>query len=241
MVEASLSCTTINLNRLARSRPRSALCCLRAPAGPDEHGRPVDRAPVSADPPFARRAPGAPGLMAMEPAGARLVLLHPREAIQDRVQALAGQIRADYAGRDLVVVGVLKGAFVFMADLIRAIGQPLTLDFVGLSSYGAGTRSSGAVTITKALGLAIAGKDVLVVEDVLDTGLTMRALLEYLRAQAPRSLRICALLDKRERRTEAVPAEYVGFALRDGFVAGYGIDWGERYRELPDLYRVEGL
>ncbi len=177
----------------------------------------------------------------MDPAGPRLVLLHSREAIHDRVRALAHQIRADYAGRDLVIVGVLKGAFVFMADLVRAIGQPLTLDFVALSSYAAGTRSGGAVTITKTLGLAIAGKDVLVVEDILDTGLTMRALLEYLQAQAPRTLRICALLDKRERRTAAVLAEYVGFALGEGFVAGYGIDYGERYRELPGLYRVEGV
>ncbi|MBI2370809.1 MAG: hypoxanthine phosphoribosyltransferase [Deltaproteobacteria bacterium] len=168
-----------------------------------------------------------------------LVPLYSRDQIQARVRALARAIRRDYEGRDLVVVGVLKGAFVFMADLIRALRLPLVLDFVGLSSYGSRSRSSGSVTISKPLSLPAQGRDVLVVEDILDTGLTMRVLLDYLWAQSPKSVRICALIDKRERRTEAIPADYVGFQLPEGFVVGYGIDYAERYRALPEIYRVE--
>ena len=169
----------------------------------------------------------------------RLTPLYSARQIRDRVRDLARTIRADYAGRDLVIVGVLKGAFVFMADLVRALGLPAALDFVGLSSYGTATETSGTVAITKPLQGAIAGKDVLVVEDILDTGLSMKALLDYLAARGPRSVRICALLDKRARRTEAIPADYVGFALPDGFVVGYGIDYAERYRELPAIYRLD--
>lgn len=169
----------------------------------------------------------------------RLVLLYSRDQIEDRVRELAQVIRRDYDGRELVVVGVLKGAFVFMADLLRALRLPVTLDFVGLSSYGSRTESSGSPTVTRPLGLPVVGKDILVVEDILDTGLSMRALLDYLRAQAPRSVRICALIDKRERRSESVPADYVGFELPGGFVVGYGIDYAEKYRYLPEVYRVE--
>lgn len=169
----------------------------------------------------------------------RLVPLYSGDQIRERVRALARAIRLDYEGRDLVAVGVLKGAFVFMADLIRAIRLPLAVDFVGLSSYGARAESSGAVTITRPLERSIEGKDVLVVEDILDTGLTMKTLLDYLRAGSPRSVRICALIDKRQRRSESVPADYVGFELPEGFVVGYGIDYAERYRFLPEIWRVE--
>ncbi len=169
----------------------------------------------------------------------RLTPLYSARQIRDRVRDLARTIRAEYAGRDLVIVGVLKGAFVFMADLVRALGLPAALDFVGLSSYGTATETSGTVAITKPLQGAIAGKDVLIVEDILDTGLSMKTLLHYLRARGPRSVRICALLDKRARRTEPIPADYVGFALPNGFVVGYGIDYAERYRELPAIYRLD--
>jgi hypoxanthine phosphoribosyltransferase len=168
-----------------------------------------------------------------------LIPLYSTRQIRARVRALARRIRADYAGRDLVIVGVLKGAFVFMADLVRALGLPAALDFVGLSSYGAATETSGRVAITRPLQVAIAGKDVLVVEDILDTGLSMKVLLDDLAARGPRSVRVCALLDKRARRTEAIPADYVGFALPDGFVVGYGIDYAERHRELPAIYRLD--
>jgi hypoxanthine phosphoribosyltransferase len=168
----------------------------------------------------------------------RLTPLYSAERIRGRVRALARAIGADYAGRDLVLVGVLKGAFVFLADLVRALPVPAAVDFVGLSSYGAGTSSSDTVTITKPLQGPVAGRDVLVVEDILDSGLSMKTLLDYLAAQAPASIRVCALVDKRARRTEAVGAHYVGFVLPDGFVVGYGIDHAERYRGLPDLYRL---
>jgi hypoxanthine phosphoribosyltransferase len=169
----------------------------------------------------------------------RLVFLYSRDQIEDRVRALAQAIRRDYLGRELVVVGVLKGAFVFMADFIRALHLPLTLDFVGLSSYGLRAESSGAPVVTKPLGVPIEGRDVLVVEDILDTGLSLKALLDYLRAQSPKSVRVCVLIDKRERRAEAVRVDYAGFVLTEGFVAGYGIDYAEKYRYLPEIYRVE--
>jgi hypoxanthine phosphoribosyltransferase len=169
----------------------------------------------------------------------RLVLLFSRDQIQERVRALARAIREDYRGRDLVVIGVLKGAFVFAADLIRALHRPVTVDFVGVSSYGTSTESSGEPRITKPLQLSIAGKDVLVVDDILDTGLSMKALLNYLRAHSARSVRTCALIDKRERRSEEVPSDYVGFEVPGGFVVGYGIDYAEKYRYLPEVYRLE--
>lgn len=172
-------------------------------------------------------------------AAERLIHLYSRDQVQERVRELARAIRRDYQGRQLVVVGVLKGAFMFMADLIRVLHLPLTLDFVGLSSYGPRTESTGTPTVTKPLELPIEGKDVLVVEDILDTGLSMKVLLDYLRARAPGSVRLCALIDKRERRTESVPVDYVGFELPGGFVVGYGIDYAERYRYLPEIYRVE--
>jgi len=168
----------------------------------------------------------------------RLVRLYSRARIAARVRALARAIRADYEGHDLVAVGVLKGAFVFLADLVRALGRPVTIDFVGLSSYGSGVASSGTVTVTRPVHVPIAGRDVLVVEDILDTGLSMRFLLEYLEARTPRSVRVCALLDKPERRVEPVTAHYVGFVAPAGFVVGYGIDFDERYRYLPDIYRL---
>lgn len=169
----------------------------------------------------------------------RLVRLYSRREVGERVRALARQIRHDYRGHDLVVVGVLKGAFVFLADLVRALRRPVAVDFVGLSSYGHGTEPSGPVSITTPLRLPVEGKDVLVVEDILDTGLSMQALLDHLRARAPRSIRVCALLDKPARRRTPIAPDYVGFTVADGFVVGYGIDYAEKYRELPEVYRVE--
>jgi hypoxanthine phosphoribosyltransferase len=169
----------------------------------------------------------------------RLVLLFSDVEVQARVRAIAAEIEHDYLGEELTVVGVLTGAFIFVADLVRALDRPLTIDFIGLSSYGSGTRPSGTVVITRPLKLPIQGRHVLVVEDILDTGRSMTALLEHLRRGAPRSLRICVLLDKRERRSEDVRADYVGFTVPEGFVVGYGIDHAERYRNLPGVYRVE--
>ena len=168
-----------------------------------------------------------------------LLPLYSRQEIRRRVRELADEIRRDYRGRDLVVIGVLKGAFVFTADLVRALALPVTIDFVGLSSYGGGMASSGAVTVTSPLSVPIEGRDVLVVEDLLDTGRTLAALLADLRGRGARSVRVCALLDKPERRVADVRADYVGFKDVRGFVAGYGIDFAERYRALRDLVTVE--
>lgn len=173
-------------------------------------------------------------------AGERLRPLHSRRAIRRRVRALARAIRRDYHGRALHVVSVLKGAFVFTADLIREIGLPLTVDFVGLSSYGDGTESTGRVRVTRPLSMTLAGRDVLVVDDLLDTGQTLFGLRAELHARGARSVRICVLLDKPERRVVDLRADYVGFTDVRGFVAGYGIDLAERYRALPDLVTVEG-
>ena len=169
----------------------------------------------------------------------RLLPLYSRREIRRRVHELAREIRADYRGRDLLVVGILKGAFVFTADLVRALGLPVAVDFVGLSSYGAGTESTGTVRLTTPLSLPVADRDVLVVEDLLDTGRTLTVLLDDLRARGARSVKVCALLDKPERRVCAVRADYLGFGSVRGFVAGYGIDYADRYRALPDLVTVE--
>jgi hypoxanthine phosphoribosyltransferase len=169
----------------------------------------------------------------------RLRPLYSRRDIRRRVRELADQIRRDHVGCDLVVVGVLKGAFVFTADLVRALRLPVTIDFVGLSSYRDGLESTGTVEVTRPLSVSVAGRDVLVVEDLVDTGTTLAALVADLRRRGARSVRVCALVDKPERRLTDVRADYVGFTGVRGFVAGYGIDRAERYRALPDLFVVE--
>ncbi|RMF92179.1 MAG: hypoxanthine phosphoribosyltransferase [Nitrospinota bacterium] len=172
----------------------------------------------------------------------RLRLLYSREQITERVKMLAGTINQDYSGRqEIILIGILKGAFVFLADLIRHLTVPVIIDFIQLSSYGAYTQSSGQVMKLSDLHHPIREKDVIVVEDILDSGLTMRFLLEELQKQHPRSLKICALIDKRHRRLMPIEADYVGFHLEEGFVVGYGIDYNEKYRQLPDIYTVEFL
>jgi hypoxanthine phosphoribosyltransferase len=169
----------------------------------------------------------------------RLVPLYSRSEIAERVEGLAEAISCDYANKDLVMVGILKGAFVFMADLIRCLRVPIVVDFVGLSSYGFGNQPSQHIVLTKGLLVSIEGKDVLVVEDILDTGLSVDFVQKYLRERRAGSLRLCALIDKTERRIVPVAVDYVGFKLDKGFVVGYGIDYAERYRHLPDIHRVE--
>jgi hypoxanthine phosphoribosyltransferase len=169
----------------------------------------------------------------------RLAPLLSSATIDARLKDLAADIRRDLAGGDVVVVGVLKGAFMFVADLVRALGMPVEIDFIGLASYGRGQVSTGGVTVTAPLRAAVAGRDVLVVEDILDTGTSLAALLADLRARGPRSLRVCVLLDKRERRLVHVPVDYVGFVVPKGFVVGYGIDLAERYRWLPAIFEIE--
>lgn len=153
--------------------------------------------------------------------------------LKQRVRELGAQITADYAGKAPLLVSVLRGSYVFMADLTRCIDLPCTVDFMAVSSYGSGTRSSGQVQITKDLSEHIEGKDVIVVEDILDSGNTLYYLLQILQARDPASIRLCALLDKPERRTKEVSADYSGFTIPDAFVVGYGLDYAERYRNLP--------
>jgi hypoxanthine phosphoribosyltransferase len=168
-------------------------------------------------------------------------VLIPRDAIARRVAELAREIRAD-AGPDTPVhlVAVLKGAFIFLADLLRAFEGPVTCDFLAVSSYGGGTSSSGQVRLTKDLDRPIEGRDVVLVEDIADTGLTLSYIQEMLRNRAPRTLRTVCLLSKPSRRQIDVPVEYIGFEIPDRFVIGYGLDVDERYRNLPDIGVMEG-
>ena len=162
-----------------------------------------------------------------------------REAIARRVAELGELIGRDYAGRDVVVVGVLKGVFIFLADLVRAVPFPVEVDFVRLYSYGGETTTSGEVHITKDVELPIKGRDVLIVEDIVDTGLTLAFLKQHLDSHRPRSLKICCLIDKKERREVEVPLDYVGFVVEQGFLVGYGLDCGEKGRTLPEIFVIE--
>ena len=162
-------------------------------------------------------------------------VLLSRDAIRERVEAIGKQISGDYAGREPHLVGVLKGACTFMTDLARAIEIPITMDFIAVSSYGAATKTSGEVKLVKDLDQGLEGRDLIVIEDIVDTGLTLNYLLNVLRARGPRSLKVAALLSKPSRRLVEVQADYVGFTIDDHFVVGYGLDYNERYRSLPDI------
>jgi hypoxanthine phosphoribosyltransferase len=160
-------------------------------------------------------------------------VLIEEDALQRRVAELGQEISADYQGRDLLLVGVLKGAVFFMADLMRHLSVACEIDFMAISSYGASTDSSGVVRILKDLDINIEGRDVLVVEDIIDSGLTLSYLMRNLEAREPATLEVCALLTKPERREIEVPVRYVGFEIPNRFVIGYGLDFAERYRNLP--------
>lgn len=158
-----------------------------------------------------------------------------RSRIQKRIREMGREIRKDFPGEPLILVGVLKGAVLFLADLARHIGGDVTFDFIAVSSYGKDTKSSGQVKLNKDLDAGIEGKSVIVVEDILDTGLTLQYLLRVLEQRKPKHLRVAVLLDKAERRIAAVHADYVGFVIPNEFVVGYGLDYAERYRNLPDV------
>jgi hypoxanthine phosphoribosyltransferase len=162
-------------------------------------------------------------------------VLFSKEAIELKIKELAREITCDYAGQEILVVGILKGAFIFMADLVREIALPLQLDFMDVSSYGHSTVSSGEVRIMKDLEESIEGKNVLIVEDIIDTGLTLNYIGEILKKRSPKSLRICCLLDKPSRRQSAIQPDYTGFAIEDLFVVGWGLDYAERYRNYPAI------
>jgi len=161
------------------------------------------------------------------------------EAIAERVAQLGRQISEDYKGESLYICCILKGAFIFTADLIRHIDCPLRVDFIRLASYGSGTNTSGKVKITKDVELSFEDCHVLIVEDIVDTGITLKSLVDRLELHKPKSVRICAMLDKRSRREIEVPVDYVGFTIDDGFVIGYGLDYAEHYRQLPGICLME--
>jgi len=175
----------------------------------------------------------------MDPHKARIVPLLTETQIARRVAELARAVSADYAGRELVLVGVLKGAWVFLADFVRGVTIPVTVEFIAVSSYGEDTESSGVVRITSDLKTSVEGKHVLLVEDILDTGLTLRYIVRHLSMQRPASLKVCVLMDKRERRRVPVEADYVGFQVPDRFVVGYGVDCAEYLRNLPFVGYVD--
>jgi len=166
-----------------------------------------------------------------------LELLISREEIANKVRELAEKINKDYEGKTPLLVGILNGAFVFLADLVRELRIPVEVDFVKLKSY-AGTDTTGAVEVKLDLERDVEGRDIIIVEDIIDTGLTMDFLLKRLKARKPKSLAVCALLDKPSRRMVNVKVDYVGFEIPDYFVVGYGLDFNGRYRELPAVYRI---
>ena len=162
-----------------------------------------------------------------------LEVLIPTEKITERIRELGAEIARDYAGRNPLLIGVLKGACLFLSDLMRAADIPLNVEFIAISSYGAEMRTSGEVRILKDLDVAIEGRHILVVEDIVDTGLTLSYLLANLKSRGAESVKLAALLDKYERREKEVPIDYLGFPIPDKFVVGYGLDFAERYRNLP--------
>ena len=174
--------------------------------------------------------------MSTEP---KLQLLLSPDEIQKAVARLARHIERDYQGKQPLLVGILKGAFVFLADLIRQLSIPVEVDFVRVASYGPGTESSGQIKFLQRLRTPLRGRHVLVVEDIVDTGLSLSFLLDYLGRKRPVSLKLCALADKPERRRVPLTIDYLGFTVPDKFLVGYGLDWDENYRHLPGIYTLE--
>lgn len=162
-----------------------------------------------------------------------------KSTIRDRVASLGKQISDDYRGKELVLVCVLKGAFVFLSDLIRHITIPIKIDFIRAASYGDGVETSGNIRMTKDVEIDLKGKDVLLIEDIIDTGLTVSHLMDYLASFGLKSLKVCTLLDKRERRQAEVPVDYACHVVEQGFLVGYGLDYAEDYRHLPEIYHLK--
>jgi hypoxanthine phosphoribosyltransferase len=166
-------------------------------------------------------------------------VLITQDEIRQAVAKLAAGIRRDYRGKKLLLIGILKGSFVFMADLVRELGLPVEVDFVKLSSYGTGTQTSGKVKMVQGLKTPIKGRDVLVVEDIVDTGLTVSFLIDYLQKKKPASLKLCAITDKPSRHKVPVTIDYLGFTVPNKFIVGYGIDWNEKFRYLRDICCID--
>jgi hypoxanthine phosphoribosyltransferase len=168
-------------------------------------------------------------------------ILVQADELQHRIKEMAAEVSRDYAGRDLLLIGVLKGAVFFLSDLMRHLDIPCEVDFMAVASYGSSTDSSGVVRILKDLDAPLEGRNVLIVEDIVDSGLTLQYLMRTLEARGPASLEVCALLTKPERRKVEMPARYVGFEIPDKFAIGYGLDYAERYRNLPYVATLTGI
>jgi len=166
--------------------------------------------------------------------------LFSREDIEGAVKRLASMIERDFKDEKIIFICLLKGSFMLTSDLVRCVANPSRVDFMRVSSYGTGTTSKGTITVTKDLEEDIAGENVVIVEDIIDSGLTLKYVSEMLARKKPKSLKICALLDKRARREIEIEGDYIGFTFEDGFVVGYGIDYAEQYRNLPEIFVVEG-
>lgn len=160
------------------------------------------------------------------------------EDLQKRLDEMADEINRDYEGKSLIAIGVLKGAFMFLADLVRRLSIPVTVDFVRLASYGDSSQTSGTIKITKDVELPIEGRNILLVEDIVDTGLTLDWYLRRLQSYRPASVKVCALIDKFERRQVEVPIDYAGIRMEKGFLVGFGLDFSEKHRNLPGIYEV---
>lgn len=166
-------------------------------------------------------------------------LLIPRKTILARVKELAHQISSDYAGKEPILVGILNGVVFFFGDLVMEMTIPSKIDFIRAASYGSGTNSSGTIKFTKDLEMSIQGKPVIIVEDIVDTGLTLKQIIKTLEGRGPESLKTCVLIDKLERREEEVVIDYCGFEVKEGFLVGYGLDHDEKYRYFPDIYALK--
>ncbi|MFC1974392.1 hypoxanthine phosphoribosyltransferase [Chloroflexota bacterium] len=166
-------------------------------------------------------------------------ILFTRQEIETAVKRLAAEISQDYHDKHPILLGILKGSFMFMADLIRLLDFPLEVDFIKLSSYGRGSQTSGKVKVVQGLSSPVKGRDVVVIEDIIDTGLTTSFLMDYLKKKRPASLKLCALTDKPARRQVPLTIDYLGFTVPDKFLVGYGLDWDEKFRNLPDIGFVE--
>ncbi len=167
-------------------------------------------------------------------------ILFSRQEIEATVGKLAAEIRKDYQDKYPLLIGILKGSFIFMADLVRLLDFPLEVEFIRLSSYGRGKESSGKIKVVQGLRSKVRGRDVLVIEDIVDTGFTVAFLLDYLQKKRPASLKLCALTDKPSRRRIPVTINYLGFSVPDKSLVGYGLDWNEKFRHLPDIRILEG-
>ncbi|MBF0495839.1 MAG: hypoxanthine phosphoribosyltransferase [Deltaproteobacteria bacterium] len=165
-------------------------------------------------------------------------VLFSKDAILGRVKGLAEDIRRDYYGKDLLLIGVLNGVFMFFSDLVKYLDMPVKVDFVRLASYGSGAKSSGDVRVLKGIEMSVTGRDVLVVEDIVDTGYTVDVLIKMIKAKNANSIKVCALIDKAERRMVDVPIDYTGFAVEKGFVVGYGLDYDEQFRYFQEIYTL---